>query len=314
MGGSGRISDNEGLVMFDLKEYLDVRRKIIDAALDKELPGDDLPPALLHKAMRYSVFSGGKRLRPIICTASAEAVGAPCEAAIKPAVALELFHAYTLIHDDLPCMDDDKFRRGKPTCHVMFGEANAVLAGDALQALAFEALAKADGLSRYPISRLVGELARAGGSRGVVGGQVEDIAIADGKADANMIEYVHTHKTACLFRAAAALGGMAGDAEEDQLGALAEYGLNLGMAFQIADDLLDAAADTTDACASVESALPDGKNKSVSCSCLSVYGVQGAKQRAEQFITKSISAVRKLNGPGVEPLVAIARYVVERVC
>jgi geranylgeranyl diphosphate synthase, type II len=219
--------------MFDLPTYLRKQAACIEAALEAALPPAAEPPVPLHEAMRYSVFSGGKRLRPILCLAAAEACGATAPA-MPAAVAVELLHTYTLIHDDLPCMDDDDIRRGKPTVHRAFGEAVAVLAGDALQALAFEQAAAG------PVpAALVGELARAAGSRGVVGGQAADLAAA-GRAPAPAeIDYIHRNKTAALFRAALRLGALAADGDPKALHALSDYGENIGLAFQITDDLLD---------------------------------------------------------------------------
>jgi len=283
--------------MFDLEAYLKEKKRIIDAALDNEMPGENVPPFLLHKAMRYSVFSGGKRLRPIICLAAAEAVGASTEAAILPSLAVELLHTYTLIHDDLPCMDDDDLRRGKPTCHIVYGEANAVLAGDALQALAFEVLTKVVVPPPYPPNQLVAELAHAAGSRGVVGGQVEDIAVDD-KPTIDIAEYVHLHKTADLFRTAARIGSIAGGAEKREMEALTEYGMNLGLAFQIADDLLDATS------------ADDEKREKMTC--LSVYAPEKARERADKLSNKAISAIGDLDKTFTEPLIALAKFAIER--
>lgn len=278
--------------MLDIEAYLKERRDIINAALDAEMPGEDVSPTLLHKAMRYSI-TGGKRLRPALCLTAAEAVGASLESALIPALAVELLHTYTLIHDDLPCMDNDDLRRGQPASHVKFGEANAVLAGDALQALAFEVLARASVPPAYPSNQLFLELSHAAGSRGVVGGQVEDIAAGNGKPGADVIEYIHLHKTADLFRAAVRMGGIAGDAGKKELEALTEYAVNLGLAFQITDDLLD--SDKQD-----KAAYP------------AIYGPEGASERAETLIDKAVSAVQKIGNTRTEPLIAIARYVIER--
>ncbi len=283
--------------MFDLDSYLDEKRKMIDAALDREMPPEAEKPAALHKAMRYCVFSGGKRLRPILCLAAAEAVGANAESAILPAAAVELFHTYTLIHDDLPCMDDDDFRRGKPSCHKVFGEAGAVLAGDALQALAFEVLGKA-GAPPYAANQLVLELARAAGSRGVVGGQVEDLAAAGAKPGAADFDYIHEHKTADLFRAACRMGAIAGGASRGELDALAAFGAGLGTAFQITDDILDSSA---------------GKKRDKT-SCLSVYTPSAARQKAQRLVDHAVSSVRGLrNADRAEPLAAMARFILARV-
>jgi len=235
---------------------------------------------------------------------AAEATGGRARDAILPAVALELLHTYTLIHDDLPCMDDDDLRRGKPTCHIVFGEANAVLAGDALQALAFEILASARVPKKYRQSMLVTEMACAAGSRGVVGGQVEDLAFDNRKPTAKSVEFIHTHKTADLFRAAARMGAIAANATAGQLRALTTYGVNLGMAFQIADDLLDAPPDAADA--SRQKSERDG------ASCLSVYKRDAAERKAEKHIRKAIVALKSIPHARSEPLIAIAQFVIER--
>jgi geranylgeranyl diphosphate synthase, type II len=290
--------------MFDLKSHFTARRKLVESALDAAMPPANTPPAIIHKAMRYSVFSGGKRIRPIICLGAAEAIGVRARDAILPAAALELLHTYTLIHDDLPCMDDDDLRRGKPTCHVVFGEANAVLAGDALQALAFEIIAAAQTPKRYRHDMLVAELARAAGSRGVVGGQVEDLAFDNRKPTAKSIEFIHLHKTACLFRAAARMGAIAANATASQLRALTAYGVNLGMAFQIADDLLDAPP------AGEKASKRKGRRNGMTC--LSVYGRDAAKRKAERHIRTAIAALNSIPRSRTESLVAIARFVIER--
>jgi geranylgeranyl diphosphate synthase, type II len=287
--------------MFNLKTCLSGEIRIIEAALDVEMPPKGAQPAILHKAMRYSVFSGGKRIRPVLCLCAAEAVGANGRSALLPAVAVELLHTYTLIHDDLPCMDDDDFRRGKPTCHKVFGEANAVLAGDALQALAFETLAKAKPPSRYPPNQLMLELAHAAGSRGVVGGQVEDLAFDGRHAKASSVRFIHLHKTADLFRAAVRMGAIAGNATKNELEALTEYGVNFGLAFQIADDLLDATV-----------AAKPGRRKSAEMNCISVYGHAAAKKKANAHIRKAVSALAGIRKDSAEPLIGILRFAVNR--
>lgn len=256
------------------------------------MPREDTPPALLHKAMRYCVFPGGKRLRPVLCLAACEAVGGNPEDTLAPAAAIELLHTYTLVHDDLPCMDDDDLRRGKPTAHIAFGEANAVLAGDALQALAFEILASATVPRQYPVNQLVIELAHAAGSRGVVGGQVEDLA-AGRNPEPDTLACIHLHKTADLFRTATRMGGIAAGASDTQLEALSEYGVNLGLAFQIADDLLDEME-------------VDGTN------CVNVYGRDKVRKMAAEMTEVAINAIEHLDSRQAEPLTAIARFAIER--
>jgi geranylgeranyl diphosphate synthase, type II len=292
--------------MFDLKNYLKTRREVVNRALDAALPRASEQPALLHKAMRYCVFPGGKRIRPVICMAAAEAVGGKACDALPAAAALEICHTYTLIHDDLPCMDDDDLRRGKPTCHVVFGEANAVLAGDALQALSFEVAARTKTPKRYQQNQLVLELAIAAGSRGVVGGQVEDMAFDPVKSRArrHMVAFIHLHKTADLFRAAARMGGIAGNATRQQLAALTKYGVNLGMAFQITDDLLDEATASTKA--------KKRQGKAGDMNCVAVYGREAARKEAQRHVKAAIAAARLLRGQGVEPLVSIATAMIDR--
>lgn len=281
--------------MFDLDQYMQVRRRLVEAAIDARLPAPDTRPALLHEAMRYAVTPGGKRLRPILCCAAAEAVGADPSTALDPAVAVELLHSYTLIHDDLPCMDDDDARRGKPAVHKAFGEDIAVLAGDALQALAFESAASAEPEGDWTAADLALELAAAAGSRGVVGGQAEDVRLETADVSVERIHFVHLHKTADLFRAATRMGGMAGGASGPQLAHLTTYGNTLGLAFQITDDLLDAEGGERD-----------------ETSCLLVWEPDAARRRAAELARRAVAAADELPGTGKEPLVALARKVAER--
>ena len=284
----------------NLAEYLAERSAHVDRALDDVLPAAETQPRVLHEAMRYSVFSGGKRIRPVLCMAAAEAAGGSAEDALWPALALELLHAYTLIHDDLPCMDDDDMRRGKPSLHKAFGEANAVLAGDALQALAFEVAARPAPGERYEPVRIVTELAVAAGSHGVIGGQVEDLAAVDTDPDRETVEFIHLHKTADLFRASMRMGALAAGATRKTLAALTTYGTCLGLAFQITDDLLDAA----DAAPTDESA---GE-----LSCLSVFTESEAREQAAHFIHEARESLKGLDEQGTVPLTAIADFVLRR--
>jgi len=273
----------------NLSKYLSKKQQLIELALETVLPAEVIKPSLLHKAMRYSVLSGGKRLRPILTLAAAECIGIRPETVINPALAIELLHTYTLIHDDLPCMDNDDTRRGKPTSHKVFGEANAILAGDALQALAFQLA------SQSPIeqARVVYELAVAAGSQGVVGGQVADIA-ASGTLSQHELEYIHQHKTADLFCAAIRMGAIAAGADKVQLQNLTIYGANLGRAFQIIDDILD-------------DEDPDDK----SCSCIGLYGIDGAKDIASILTNNAVEAIITF-GETAEMLESIAYEMLER--
>jgi len=225
--------------MCDLKTYLAERCQLIDGALDRFIPSAETRPVSLHRAMRHSVFAGGKRLRPILTLAAAEACGGSIEGAIHSACAVECLHTYSLIHDDLPCMDDDDMRRGVPTCHVVFGEAIALLAGDALQSLAFELTAQTPATRRHPTGSMVFELARTAGSLHLVGGQVADLEGEQKKLPLEDLRFIHEGKTAALLTTSIKLGGMSADATPEQLQALHDFGMATGLAFQIIDDILD---------------------------------------------------------------------------
>ncbi|MBN1267991.1 MAG: polyprenyl synthetase family protein [Kiritimatiellae bacterium] len=285
--------------MLDLARYMEEKRARVDAALDRYLPPETERPTILHKAMRYSIFCGGKRIRPILCLAAAEAVGKPDDAAMIPAVALECLHTYTLIHDDLPSMDNDDLRRGKPTSHKVFGEANAILAGDSLLTLAFEILAEA------PQARpLALELAQAAGSRGVAGGQFEDLASEGKEPDAAQLEFIHIHKTARLIEAACRMGAIAVSTDEEQIRALSRYGERIGLAFQIADDILNATS-TPEALG--KAAGSDAARRKMTY--VSLYGVDRARAEAEKLVAEALRALEPLPS---EPLAALARFIIER--
>ncbi len=289
--------------MFDLSTYLKNRKERVDAALEDILPTEDTKPEVLHRAMRYSVLGGGKRFRPILCLASTEAVGADAERAIIPAVAIELLHTYSLIHDDLPAMDNDNLRRGQPTCHVEFGEANAILAGDALLTLAFGLLARAD---INPAS-LVAELAEAGGSYGMIGGQVDDMRTEGQTPSAEEITSIQLRKTAALIRASTRMGGLAGGATESSLDVLTEYGAGIGLAFQIVDDVLNATSTAEMLGKPVGS---DGERSKATA--VRAYGIDGARDEAQTLAESAITRLSELSGP-IEPLEALARFVIDRV-
>jgi farnesyl diphosphate synthase len=219
----------------------------VDGVLDRVLPAAEAEPVALHQAMRYSVLGGGKRIRPLLVYAACEALGGAPDAADPAAAAVEIIHAYSLIHDDLPAMDDDALRRGRPTCHIAFGEATAILAGDALQALAFEVLAQAAGALREPARSIdaIRCLAAACGSQGMAGGQALDLAAVGRQLDRAQLERMHVHKTGALIRASVRLGALAaGCADARVLDALERFGHLAGLAFQIRDDILDVEGDT----------------------------------------------------------------------
>ena len=222
----------------EFKAYLQHQQRAVDTALRRFLPRESVRPVTIHKAMRYSVFAGGKRLRPILCLAAAEACGGTAEDAMRPACAVELLHTYSLVHDDLPCMDDDDLRRGRPTSHKVFGENIAVLTGDALLTQAFALLADTPECTRYGPRHYVGELALAGDSRRLIGGQVMDLEGEGQTLTKAELVRIHDAKTAALLTCALRLGAMTANVTPHKLHALSDFGRNLGLAFQVIDDIL----------------------------------------------------------------------------
>ncbi len=284
----------------DISAYLREKQAMVDVALKDCLPPVGTRPAVLHEAMRYCVLNGGKRIRPILCLAAAEAFGLGDRKALRPAIAVELFHCSTLIHDDLPCMDDDDLRRGLPTCHIKFGEANAVLAGDALMIHAFQILAEAGD------ARLSLELARAAGSKGVIAGQVEDLA-AEGQApDADLIDFIHLNKTAILIQAAIRMGAIAGNADEHELECLSIFGQKIGLAFQIEDDILDETS--TDEVLGKPAGSDLAHHK---MTYPAVHGMQASLEKACKLTGEAIASLDLLTR-NTEALRAIAGFLVTR--
>ena len=277
----------------DARSYIEAQLPRVNAALEAILPAADTPPERLHAAMRHLLFPGGKRLRPALALAAAEAVDGDPADALPAAVAVELVHTYSLIHDDLPCMDDDVERRGRPTVHVAFDEATAVLAGDALLTAAFQVLA--GGASAETSARRLAaldELARAAGAAGLVGGQVDDLAgVARTAAE---IESVHARKTAALIAAAVSTGARLAGADEATRARLERAGRAAGIAFQLADDWLDAED-------------PEGEGTSY----VSELGARAARERAEALTEEALAELAGL-GPEAEPLRALVRYAIER--
>jgi geranylgeranyl diphosphate synthase type II len=299
---SGRIP-----AMFDLISYLKARGRVVDQALRKCLPRESERPQLLHKAMRYSVLAGGKRLRPILCLAAAETVKGSWKPALVPAVALECLHTYTLIHDDLPSMDNDDLRRGRPTLHKVYGEANAILAGDSLLTLAFELLANVSAPRPHKPNQLSLELARASGSRGVAGGQFEDLRAEGRPPNAKWLNYIHRQKTAALIRAACRMGAIAAGANRKILDALSAYGDLAGLAFQIADDILN----TTSTPEQLGKATGnDAARKKMTY--VSLYGVEKAQMRADELALRAADIARSLPHSG-EVLAALAVFTTRRL-
>jgi len=278
----------------------------IDAALDKALPAESVAPQTLHRAMRYSVFAGGKRLRPLLCRAAALAVaGRDCDGVLPVACALEMIHTYSLIHDDLPALDNDDLRRGRPTCHKVFGEAMAILAGDALLTRAFGQLAQVRPPER--VAALVEELSAAAGSpNGMVGGQVADIEGERATATAESVTFIHRAKTAALIRASVVLGAIVAGATEEQRQQMARFGEAIGLAFQIVDDILDI---TSDAATLGKSVGKDEAQKKATWPA--VFGLERAQQEARQLVETALAELAAF-GPAADHLRFLAGKMVER--
>jgi geranylgeranyl diphosphate synthase type II len=293
---------------FDLASYLAVRRALVERALDAYLPGEEVPPATIHKAMRYSMFAGGKRLRPILVIAGAEAVGGSMEQVLPTACALECIHTYSLIHDDLPAMDDDDYRRGRPTSHKVFGEAIAILAGDGLLTLAFRLIADnaATTLDPRVIRDVVADVADAAGTLGMVGGQVADIESEGKQIPADMLEYIHAHKTAALIRASLTSGARLGGGAPAALAAVREAGANLGLAFQIVDDILDVQGTLADL---GKTAGSDQRKQKATYP--EQYGLEASRVKAKRLIEDAKAALALL-GAAADPIRALADFVFER--
>ena len=293
---------------FDLAAYLAERREMADRALDVYLPPADSLPPRLHEAMRYSLFCGGKRLRPILVFAGAEAVGGNCEWVLPLACAVECIHTFSLIHDDLPAIDNDDLRRGNPTSHVVYGEAMAILAGDALLVLAFDLMAECR--VHFPDSRVLDALAmvaRASGTRGMVGGQVSDIE-SEGLADLDeaTVASIHARKTGALLLASLLAGGRLCAATPSQESALHEYGTQVGLAFQITDDILDLEGDAEKLGKPLGSDLKQDK-----ATYPKVLGIPASRLLAHQAADAALAALAGFDA-AADPLRALARYIVER--
>lgn len=288
----------------DAPAYLEAARVRVDAYLDRVLPPAGTGAGRLHEAMRYSVFAGGKRLRPALAMASAEAVGGRPEDSVAFAGALELVHTYSLVHDDLPSMDDDDLRRGKPTSHKVFGEAMAILAGDALHSLAFESLL--ENVSDATLARdLARDLARAAGVRGMVGGQVEDLCAERATPSEERLLKIHGGKTAALIAASCVGGGRCAGASASQLDALSRFGLDLGHAFQIVDDVLDVTGTPEQL-----GKTPGKDRRGKKMTYVALEGVPSARSRADRRLSAALSSLSSLPHPSA--LSSLALFVVSR--
>jgi geranylgeranyl diphosphate synthase type II len=316
----------------NIKTYLKEKQKLVNSYLESyfETPSS---PSVLHEAMRYSIFAGGKRIRPILALASYEACGGDPKDILPQATALELIHTYSLIHDDLPSMDNDELRRGKPTNHKVFGEAMAILAGDALLTEAFlmmtntriqdagfkmqdnhascimhhvSSLKRSSSITNHSILRVIREVALAAGVYGMVGGQAQDILAENMEPDRDTIEFIHLHKTAALIAASVRMGAIFANVSKTRLKALSKYGKNIGLAFQIIDDILDVEGTTEDI---GKTAGSDINKKKMTYPLL--FGIKGARQKAKDLITMAIDSL-KIFSSEAEPLRNIAIYLIER--
>lgn len=290
-----------------LKNLMDIYRQRVDAELARCLPAATIHPTRLHEAMRYAVLNGGKRIRPVLVYVAGTAVGAPLMALDQAACAVELIHAYSLVHDDLPCMDDDDLRRGQPTCHKAFDEATALLVGDALQSLAFQTLTQSQYLSASQRIEMVDILSMAIGSRGMAGGQALDIEAVGKSLNLIELENLHIHKTGALIRASVKMGALAKpNLSPEIMQALDHYAKCIGLAFQIQDDILDETTDTATL------GKPQGSDRAHNKPTYpALLGLQGSRNMAEELIDNALNSLTIFNDTA-EPLRQLAHYIIER--
>jgi geranylgeranyl diphosphate synthase type II len=291
---------------FDLDKFLASRSVGVNRALDRFLPAAAAKPGTIHRAMRYSLFAGGKRMRPALCLAAARACGGKEADAMPLACAVECIHTYSLIHDDLPAMDDDDFRRGKPTNHKVFGEGIAVLAGDALLTQAFEIAAQCEGWRRYSHQQIILELTRAAGSMQLIAGQVADLEGEGKRTSARQLRYIHERKTSALLTCAVRLGGMSANCTPVQLKALTDFGRHVGLAFQVIDDILDV-TQTSETLGKTA-----GKDtKAQKATYPAIVGLEKSREIAERLTRRAFGALKVFAGEAVA-LQALADYLLRR--
>ena len=290
-----------------LHETLDQGRALIDAALDRLIPLETQPPVSIHKAMRHSIFAGGKRLRPVLCMAAARMVAGSLPKKIEElGAALEMLHTYSLIHDDLPALDNDDLRRGRPTCHKVFGEALAILAGDALQTRAYEVLAQLECAAEARV-RIIEGIAHATGTLdGMIGGQVVDLEAEHIQPTAEMLEYIHCSKTAALITASLVSGGLYAGAKDSEVKKLRAFGQRIGLAFQIVDDVLDVTQ------TSEQLGKTAGKDTAAQKATYpALFGIDESVRKAESWVTAAFKELESFGERG-ETLRELAQYLVER--
>jgi geranylgeranyl diphosphate synthase type II len=291
---------------FDLQQFLATRTDAVNAALDRLLPPETAKPATIHKAMRYSLFAGGKRMRPALCLAAAEACGGLDSDAVPLACAVECVHTYSLIHDDLPAMDNDDFRRGKPTNHKVFGEGVAVLAGDALLTQAFEIAAQCRQFPRYPHKTIILEIAKASGSLQLIAGQVADLEGEGKRISEAELKFIHERKTSALLCCSVRLGGMSANCTPAQLKALTNFGYHVGLAFQVIDDILDVTQ------TSEQLGKTAGKDTKVQKATYpAIVGLEKSRKIAVRLTDTAFAALKIFRGRAVA-LEALAEYLLKR--
>lgn len=289
------------------REFLASCRALVDSQLDELIPKESEPPQRVHSAIRWSVFAGGKRFRPGLLLAAGQTFGARPDDLIRTACALEMIHTYSLIHDDLPSMDDDELRRGRPTCHVKFDEATAILAGDALQTLAFQTIAEDQRLSPELRIQLISEIARAAGTPdGMVAGQAHDLDAESREVTGQELERIHQHKTGALIRASARCGGMIAGVNESELAALTQYATNLGLLFQITDDVLDVTATAEDL-----GKTPGKDARSSKATYPALYGIEATRAQIETVYSAACAAIEPIKDRA-QLLLSVAQFIVRR--
>jgi len=295
----------------ELESFLNERKKMIDQALEKLTPPENTFPPTIHKAIRYSLLNGGKRIRPILTLTVNELVGGNYKSIIPFACGIEVIHTYSLIHDDLPVMDNSDFRRGKASSHKVFGEATALLAGDGLLTLAFQIMTDPTLCqSHNPLSILksVNLIAQAAGLQGMIGGQTVDIETQGKKFALPLLEYIHTHKTGALIVAAVRAGAILGESTEEELDALTEYGKKVGLAFQIIDDILD--VESSEKILGKETGMDSAQGKAT---YPQIFGLQESRERAETLVEKAEQTLGLFDHSRAKTLKRIARHICERI-
>jgi geranylgeranyl diphosphate synthase type II len=291
----------------DINTYLSVSKKIVDERLDTLLPAESEEPTTIHKAMRHSVFAGGKRVRPILILASGESLSGDRDVLLHLGAGIEMMHTYSLIHDDLPALDNDDLRRGVPTCHKVFGEALAILAGDALMTRCYQVLTDLPGLPESARIEIIREVATATGTvNGMIGGQVVDLESEGKEVGARVLEYIHYSKTGALLKACVRCGAIASGADSGEMQSLTDFGSKIGLIFQIVDDILDV---TSSSEVLGKTAGKDEKVKKATYPAL--YGIDASRKKARELMSAALEDIRDFDEKA-EPLRSLARFVVNR--